>query len=194
MKYLALATLCLSIFAGCSKRQLVEAPILIANSQIEMSSLKASRVVAYQFALPEDESGMPIETGFSLITKDGKLDIATLNNLKVAQATLTPDQVNRLVDSVYGPHRETGPAACYDPHHIFLFYDTSNKLINVVEVCFACINLRAQPQIEETQWYRHDFRELARICDEAEIGLTSRSAEEQIRIWDQDDRDFNTDK
>lgn len=135
---------------------------------------------------------MPIETGFSLITKDGKLDIATLKSLKVAQATLTRDQVNRLVDSVYGPHSQAGAAACYDPHHIFLFYDKADVLINVVEVCFACINLHAQPQIKEAQWNRHDFRNLARICDEAGIGLTSRSAEEQILIWDQQDEELNT--
>jgi hypothetical protein len=196
MKHLELATLCSMLFVGCGNRQTVatvkaiEAPISIVASQIEKSSLKAARVVAYRFALPGEGSELPMESGFSLITRDGKLDMATLKNLKLAQATLTPDLVSRLVDSVYGSHGEINPAACYDPHHLFLFYDTADLLINVVEVCFDCTGLNARPQIEEPQWYRHDFRELARICDEAGIGMTSGTAEDQIRFWVERDRDW----
>jgi hypothetical protein len=191
------------LIVGCGKRQAVatvkaidavEAPISVVDSPIDKPSLKAARVVGYRFALPGEGSGLPMESGFSLITRDGRLDIAVLKNLKLAQATLTPDQVSRLVDSVYGPHSETGPAACYDPHHIFLFYDAADVLINVVEVCFGCTNLNAQPQIEEPQWYRHDFRELARICDEAGIGMSLGTAEDQIRFWDERDREFDSEK
>lgn len=103
------------------------------------------------------------------------------------EAILKPDQVSRLVDAVYGSHEKTGPAACYDPHHIFLFYDTADVLIHVVEVCFSCTNLNSQPQIEESQWGRHDFRELARLCDEVGIGMNSGTAEDQIRFWDERD-------
>ncbi len=174
------------LFVGCGKR---EAPVSIVDSQIEKSSLKAARVVAYRFALPEEGRGLP---SFSLITDEGKLDVAALKNLKLAQATLTPDQVSRLVDSVYRPHSLTGRAACYDPHHIFLFYGAADVLINVVEVCFGCTNLNAQPQIEEPQWSRHDFRELARICDEAGIWMMSGTAEDQIRFWDERDRELDS--
>ncbi len=177
------------LFAGCEERAAVDAPISIQESSISKSSLKAARVVAYRFALPvEGSAELPRESGFSLINRDGSFDLAALKHLQLAEATLMPDQVSRLVDAVYDSHDVTGAAACYDPHHIFLFYDTNDVLINVVEVCFGCTNLHAQPQIEKPQWCRHDFRELARICEEAGIGMTSGSAEDQIRLWDERDQ------
>jgi hypothetical protein len=55
-------------------------------------------------------------------------------------------------------------------------------------VCFGCINLHAQPDVGEPKWARHDFRELARLCDEVGIGMVSGTAKEQIRIWDERDK------
>lgn len=191
MKRVALLTLCSIFFTSCEKREkseVVDASILIQESKITESSLKNARVVAYRFALPGEGGELPMELGFSLITRERKLDLAALKNLKQAEATLTAEQVSRLVDAIYGTHDHTGPAACYDPHHIFLFYDTTDVLINVVEVCFGCTNLHAQPQIEESQWGNHDFRGLARICDEIRIGMSSGTAEDQIRLWDERDQ------
>jgi hypothetical protein len=172
MQFLPLIILSFLLFVSCKKHEEQHAPIVIQESVIAMDALKAAKVVAYRFAIPgEGDTESPQETGFSLISQEGVLDFALLNKLEQAKATLTSEQVNRLVDAVYdGRHKETGPAACYDPHHVFLFYNSDNVVINVVEVCFGCINLRGQPQIGEEQWYRHDFRELARICDESGIG------------------------
>lgn len=160
-------------------------PISIQDSEITDSSLKAARVVAYRFGFPDEENEKAPRLPARIITQDGRLDIDTLEDLKMAEATLTPDQVSRFVDAVYGSHEKTDPAACYEPHHIFLFYDKDDILINVVEICFGCTNLHASPEIKESQVWRHDFRELARICDEVGIGMTSGTAEDQIRLWDE---------
>lgn len=189
MKQLVILILCSALIVGCGKQEAAkEQPAAIKESEITPANLKKARVVAYRFALPGDgESELPVESGFSLIDRNGRVDLATLDKLKQAKATLPPGQVHRLVDAVYGRNEKTGAAACYDPHHIFLFYDDSDSLINVVEICFSCTNLHAEPQIEELQWWRHDFRELARICDEVGIGMASGSAEDMIRLWDERD-------
>lgn len=188
MKHVVIFTLYLIFFTSCEKREIVDASISIQESKITESSLKNARVVAYRFALPGEGGERPREPGFSLITQNRKLDLTALKNLKQAEVTLNAEQVSQLVDAIYGAHDHTGPAACYEPHHIFLFYDTNDVLIHVVEVCFGCTNLQAQPQIEEPQWGKHDFRKLARICDEIGIGMSSGSAEDQIRLWDERDQ------
>jgi hypothetical protein len=190
MKFLVIATLCWILFLSCRKREIVstiDSPLPIANSHIDESSLNAAKVVGYRFASPDH-----FDPSYSLITQEGRLDFATLERLKLTQATLTSTQVSRLVDAVYGPNSKTGPSACYDPHHIFLFYNANGLLVNVVEVCFGCKNLNLHPEISEQQWSRHDFRELARICDEAGIGMESGTAEDQIRFWDEQEREFDS--
>jgi hypothetical protein len=198
MKSLLFSTFCALLLCGCEKREVTTAEVVtvevlaetvpILSSVPSMADLKAARVVAYRFATPNDgPADLPMESGFSLIT-DGGLDLATLEKLKIAEATLTSGQVLRLVDAVYGPHKKFGPAACYTPHHLFLFHDSADTLIQAIEVCFGCINLHAQPDVGEPQWARHDFRELARLCDEIGIGVGSGTAEEQIRIWDERDK------
>jgi len=125
-------------FLGCGSRQaskLANGPIEVDAEQRSMASLLKLRVVAFRFALPDDEN-------FSLI-QDGEFDGGSLSKLKKKEAELTENQVETLVEAVFGSHKETSSAACYDPHHIFLFFNDSDKLIQVVEVCFSCTNLRA---------------------------------------------------
>jgi hypothetical protein len=191
MKSFLFATLGALLLCGCEKREVTTAEVVtvetvpILSSVPSMADLKAARVFAYRFALPNDgPADLPMESGFSLFT-DGGLDLATLEELKIAEATLTSGQVLRLVDAVYGRHKKFGPAACYTPHHLFLFHDSAGRLIQAIEVCFGCINLHAQPDVGEPQWARHDFRELARLCDEIGIGMVSGTAEQQIRVWDE---------
>jgi hypothetical protein len=192
MKSFLFATLGALLLCGCEKREVTTAEVVtvetvpILSSVPSMADLKAARVFAYRFALPNDgPADLPMESGFSLITLEGGLDVATLEKLKIAEATLTQGQVLRLVDAVYGRHKKFGPAACYTPHHLFLFHDSAGRLIQAIEVCFGCINLHAQPDVGEPQWARHDFRELARLCDEIGIGMVSGTAEQQIRVWDE---------
>ena len=185
---LTIIAVCSLFFVGCSERQTEQILIEVPDRKGGAESLKKARVVGYRFALPgEGNDEEPVETGFSLIQEGGQLDFGHLNKLKKKESTLTSDQVVRLVDAIYGTHEKTGAAACYDPHHIFLFYDDSDALVNVVEVCFGCTNLHAQPDIGESQWSRHDFRDLVRLCDEIGIGMTSGTAEDFVRLWDERD-------
>ncbi len=170
------------VVSGCDRNDLSSSGASIASEDV-------TRVVAFRFVLPgEDAPDTPMPSGFSLIDQSGKLDLTLLSELKVKEADLTIDQRDRLVAAVYGEHPVTSAAACYDPHHIFVFYDENGQIINLVEICFGCLNVHTYPELEETQWRRHDFRSLARLCDEIGIGMTSRTAEDLIRFWDESDR------
>lgn len=104
------------------------------------------RIVGYRFNSPgEDHPGIPTPSGFSLLGESGEVDLASLNELKVKEATLTEDQQVRLIEAVYADHPVTSAAACYDPHHLFVFYDADGQVHQAIEICFACLNLHTKP-------------------------------------------------
>ena len=176
------------LLVGCDQRPAEQELVEVQSVKGGAEALLNARVVGYRFALPgEGNDEEAVDSGFSLLQEGGKIDLKLLQKLKKKEAPLDSDQVARLVGAVYGPHERRGPAACYDPHHIFLFFGDSNTLINAVEVCFSCTNLHAHPDVGESQWYRHDFRVLARLCDEIGIGMTSGTADNFIRVWDERD-------
>ena len=76
------------------------------------------------------------------ILRDGKLSSTVVNKKGVV---LTAEQSKRLVSSVTGKHPATEAyAACFDPHHAFVFYDAAWKPVAWVEVCFECGNAEAE--------------------------------------------------
>ena len=169
------------ILCGCERKD--------SPQESSVSEALGARVIGYRFSIPgNDEPNTPRESGFSLINRSGALDQDLLRELKVKEALLTDDQVERLGKAVYGVHPVTNAAACYDPHHIFVFYDENGNVAKSVEICFSCLNIQTSPGLQESQWKRHDFRNLARLCDEIGIGMTSKTAEDFIKFWDSIDR------
>jgi hypothetical protein len=170
------------VVCGCERK---------SSSTTEISNVQpqGARVVGFRFVLPgEDTPDMVRESGFSLIDRSGELNQGMLDELKVKESILTVEQVEQLNDAIYGEHPKTSSAACYDPHHIFVFYDEDDQIVNSIEICFSCLNINTSPELQETQWSKHDFRSLARLCDEIGIGMTSRTAEDLIQFWDETDR------
>ncbi len=135
-----------------------------------------SNVVGYRFRLPSDDAKEPVPSGFSLLTKSG-LDIKQLDTLKTKSAELTGEQVQQLTKAITSGE-VTYPAACYDPHHIFVFYDADGKPTGAIEVCFSCAGVHASPPLTKPQWYRHDFIRLARLTDALGLWLEHRTAAE----------------
>ena len=67
-----------------------------------------SKVIGYRFSIPgDDKPNMVKESVFSLINRSGDLDQNLLRDLKVKEALLTDDQVERLGKAVYGEHPVT---------------------------------------------------------------------------------------
>ncbi|RBP45651.1 hypothetical protein DES53_10233 [Roseimicrobium gellanilyticum] len=157
-------------------------PIMEKKSEVAKASTPAlpfdrdavARVEAIRFKLPETtlKNGEKVEMeDFSFLNGGHKVDLSRLEELSVKKAELTPTQIETLIQAIYGKNKKMPSAACYSPHHLFLFYDASGKLINSVELCFSCTGVVTSPELPEKHWYRHDFRKLAKLCEECGIGL-----------------------
>ncbi|MEZ0274522.1 MAG: hypothetical protein ACAH88_06425 [Roseimicrobium sp.] len=198
MKAFFHVTACILIIVCCSSARVhaadPKAPAQKKETKKSTASLAALpfdrsavvKVEAIRFKAP-GETGKPDEqTGldFSFMRRDEKPDLSKLRELTVKKAELTPAQIDKLIQCLYGKNEKMFSAACYFPHHLFLFYDASDNVINAVELCFSCTGVSASPHIPEKQWYHHDFRGLAKLCDECGIGLGSKTAEEYVRVLD----------
>ena len=122
-----------------------------------------AKVVGYRFKLPSDGLEGPVKSGFTLMKNDG-LDTKQLESLQTNSAELTRAQVQQLTAAL-SSGKLTYPAACYDPHHIFVFYDAQGKPTGAIEVCFACTGVSSDPPLGKSLWYRQDFIRLARLVD-----------------------------
>ena len=160
-----------------------EAP---AALKLPFDRAAVKRVEAIRFKAPgeSDKPDAQPADPYTFLGAGGKTDFTKLRELTVKKADLTEAQIGTLIQGVYGKNEKMPPAACYDPHHLFLFYDGEGKIINVVELCFSCTNVNSSPPMPEANWYRHDFRKLAKLCDEAGIGLESKTAAEYVRMLD----------
>lgn len=130
-----------------------------------------TKIVAHRFKLPKGSQG------FSFIS-ESRVNLTALKKLSVKSSELTSAQKKKFHKAALSKDRGLSAAACYDPHHIFLLYDKEGQLINVLEVCFSCTNVRALPELEEKYWYHHDWKALAYLCEEVEIGLEGQTAEQ----------------
>jgi hypothetical protein len=79
---------------------------------------------------------------------------------------LTPLQVQRLIGAVTGEHPDYPTAACFNPHHAFVFYDKSSKPRAWVDICFQCSGIRSRP-FGMTE--NADFPSLGELCDELHL-------------------------
>ncbi len=185
IRFALTALLAVILFVGCEPDPKENAVPRSGENSSTGGLNSGARVVGFRFALPgDDEPGVPVPSGFSLIQSDGNINFEQLDELKRKQATLSNTQVGKLVSAVHNAENKTSPAACYDPHHIFLFYDDAEQVTKVIEICFSCTKIRTQPELTEDQWYRHDFRALARLCEEIGIGLGAQTAEQFIEALD----------
>ncbi len=155
-----------------------ESPVIEGNPGWQHKEV--ARVVGYRFRLPSDGSTEPVKSGFTLL-RGAALDTKTLAELSVKSVELTEPQVKRLLNASFCMDKRMSPAACYDPHHIFVFYSVDGKPLNAIEVCFSCTGVAMLPNAGEPYWRRHDFAALARLTDELGLWMESRTVEKYIK-------------
>jgi hypothetical protein len=133
------------------------------------------KVVGHRFKSDNPE-------GFSFLAESA-VDLTRLRELSAASAELTHAQIQQLFDATFQSEPGLPAAACYDPHHIFLFQDAAGQVTHAIEICFSCTNLHALPDLGEHQWQHHDFRRLYRLCED--LGLTDQPSSEYFQVWDE---------
>lgn len=61
-------------------------------------------------------------------------------------ATLSPQQVGRLMQALTVSQGKQARTPCYKPHHAFVFYDAAGRSVAVFEMCFGCNKFRETPE------------------------------------------------
>ncbi len=122
-----------------------------------------TRVIGYMFDLGSKESDS--------LLNNGQLREERLQKSKKKEVELNASQVKRLLSASFASKVRLTPAACYNPRHIFVFYDSDSKPVAAIEICFGCDGLDSMP-VKETNFH-HDFEALARLSVELGLGLGS---------------------
>jgi hypothetical protein len=81
---------------------------------------------------------------------------------------LGASQVNQLRKAVTGSHKPHNRAYCFNPHHAFVFYDASGKIVGNIDICFSCLNYHAVPKGFAEDW---DLRALKKLFEELGIPI-----------------------
>jgi hypothetical protein len=83
------------------------------------------------------------------------LDTGRLNPTRNPKAgiRLNNSQVAKLCDAVHGLRpAPTWEAACFNPHHAFLFYSATGDIVGEIDICFQCGNKYGKPDGYATTW------------------------------------------
>ena len=127
-----------------------------------------SKVVGYRYEIPDRTDSLDLLYPVEGKSPGYRLHHALLAKQERARRELTAEQVQRLLKGTFSSNGHTGYGACYEPHHIFLFYGPEGNVVQAIEVCFGCKMIIAAPIPESgTPWA--DLRKLATLCDE--LGL-----------------------
>ncbi|SKB02091.1 hypothetical protein SAMN02745166_03539 [Prosthecobacter debontii] len=137
-----------------------------------------AKVVGYRFRIPSEDSKRPIPSGFTLL-RSGRLDSALLERQKTKAADLKPEDIHTLTSAI-NAKEVVSPTACYDPHHIFVFYSDTGVVVAAIEVCFGCTGVSALPDVAEPRWYCHDFIALAKLTSRLGLWDESRTLQQWI--------------
>jgi len=96
-----------------------------------------TKVVGYCYDSTADK------TNDDIIDKNYKLHKGIIAS---ATVTLTKKQTSKLISILAQPPKQRHiPAACFIPHHAFVFYDADNDVVAHVSICFMCIGRTASP-------------------------------------------------
>ena len=132
-----------------------------------------TKVVGYQFKIPKLPDDLLI---------DGALDVERLKRHMTKSAELDNEQVSQLLGAVLEPQNAVGPAFCFSPHHIFVFYGVDQAPVAAIEICFGCMNLRAWPHAASSSG-GYDFETPANLAVDLGLGLGSTHSKVNLKDY-----------
>jgi hypothetical protein len=144
-----------------------------------------AKVIGYRFRLPGENSKEAVPSGFTLLP-DGLLDSALLAKQKTKSAELKPADIRRLTSAINAA-KVVSQAACYDPHHIFVFYSDAGTVVAAIEVCFGCTGVSAVPAVAKPRWGRHDFIALAKLTHRLGLWDEPRTLQQWLDLQSDDE-------
>lgn len=121
-----------------------------------------NEVRAYRLNWEDEHSMDPI------VNQDGSLNPTRIPEDGIR---LTEAQVKRLEAAVTGSHPAHPVAACFYPHHAFVFFNGSKEIVGHINICFLCSNYTGQPAGYAVLWNLSELKELI-----GDIGMPLRNA------------------
>jgi hypothetical protein len=155
-------TQCSNLAVGFSSNSPSSNSSTTKSSQRKWNGKEFDRVVGYQF---KDLPGVVPIAANDL----GKLDMESLQKVKLKEAVLSDSQVEELFQAIFSTASSLPVFNCYDPHHIFIFY-TGEKPIGAFEVCFICHGTRTWPKANMK--ITESYPMLRKLCSELGLGFS----------------------
>jgi hypothetical protein len=117
-----------------------------------------------------------VEVKAYVFNLESQMDVRFLNGTNLNAdvfnadgARLNQTQVKELLKAITGKHPEHMVALCYNPHHAFVFFDSTGKPVASFEICFECSNYYWQPQRSLNKYNYIDIKSVRKIVQE--LGL-----------------------
>ncbi|MFT3992285.1 MAG: hypothetical protein QM680_12835 [Luteolibacter sp.] len=103
------------------------------------------------------------------------IDIAAPSTRIVKSSILSHESAKSVASSVLSGSKSYLIKDCYNPHHLFVFYDPAGKPTAAIEVCFSCCRVKTMPEIrtmdQSNTLETADLARLAQIVSEAGLDL-----------------------
>lgn len=127
--------------------------------------VKYAKVVGYYF-VPE------LDGKFSTIDENG-LRVDDLAKYKLQEQALQPRQIDHLLQAGFASKVHFPRAACYAPHHVFVFYNQAGQPVAACEFCLSCKGFATwpdeKPPRQPNDQRARNYVALALLC--GELGL-----------------------
>jgi hypothetical protein len=108
---------------------------------------------------------------YHLLSERHIVDVAALSTRIVTSALLKHDTAVRVIHDVTKGSKRHPIMECYEPHHIFIFYNHEGQPVAAIEVCFSCNRVKMNPEIRDGQGVIGSF-ETSDLLDLAKIAST----------------------
>ena len=160
------------------------------RGQVKIAFPEWAFCVAYEVRDPDDRDARPVDPKadkepfgdgdtripYGLINDRNIVDVAALSTRIVKSGTLKHEAAEEVIrGSTKGTERHP-IMECYEPHHIFVFYDYDGSPVAAIEVCFSCNRVKMTPEVRAMggrfgPFETADLAGLARVATEAGLDL-----------------------
>ena len=120
----------------------------------------------------KDPFGGKVTTPNAILQGSNIIDVASLLSRATDQKRLNKVATKGLLKALSVDDKKNTVMDCYDPHHIFVFYDYDGKPVAAVEVCLTCGRIKMEASQEGTQnLYGIDINSVAEILANLKLSL-----------------------
>ena len=126
-------------------------------------------VIGYQFANPWGIGG--------LLPEKGTIELDDLRWLQARSVKLEKPHVDFLLKNTFASENKSPTAACYEPHHVFVFY-AKGVAVAAVELCFLCNQAYCWPDAKTAKTV--NFPALRHLCTLLKLGTKEPEDSETI--------------